>query len=165
MPSFVTSGPLLLTLIGMILGLLGTFLPILPGLPIIVLCAALYYTFVTGWSAAPIAIVVVMSLLALAAMSTHYWLGPARTVQSGASRSTSILAALAGIIGLFVLPLVGAILLPLAVVLVIEYLRVRDVAHAWRATWAYFVGWLMSTGLQVLAGLLMIALFWVEAAY
>src|SRR4051794_19935309 len=114
-----TSWPLFLTLIGMLVGLAGTFLPFIPGLPIIVVCAVLYYALVTGWSGPAIVVVVAMTIMTAVAMSTHLWLGPAGARQQGASGWTSFIAAVAGIIGLFVIPGIGAILLPIAVVLVI----------------------------------------------
>lgn len=157
------SWPLILTVLGMLVGLAGTFLPFLPGLPIILVCAVLYYTLSAGWSASAIVVVVAMSIMTAVAMSTHLWLGPAGARQQGASGWTSFIAAVAGIIGLFVIPGIGAILLPIAVVLVIEWLKVRNVQHAGRAALAYFVGWLMSTGINVLVGIMMIGLFWWEA--
>jgi uncharacterized protein len=158
------SWPLFITILGMLVGLAGTFLPVVPGLPIIVVCAVLYYAFVAGWTSWSIAVVVIMVALTAGAMSTHLWLGSAGARRQGASTLTSVLTMLAGVIGLFIIPGIGAILLPIGVVLVIEWLKVRNLQHAGRAAFAYFVGWLMSTGISLIAGLIMIGIFWYEAA-
>lgn len=155
--------PFGLTIIGMLIGLAGTLLPVLPGLIIIVACASLYYTFVAGWTASAVAVIVVMAALFLGSIAVEYLLAPVGARQAGASWWASILAGLAGIIGFFILPFIGALLLPLAVVLIVEYLIVRDLQHAGRATRAYLIGWLVSSGLKFLAGLLMIAAFWLQA--
>jgi len=157
------TGPLTLALLIMIVGLAGTMLPLIPGLPIILATAIAYFWLVTGWTAWTIAATVVITLLFVAGLALDYIIAPAAARQGGASCSTTLLAGVAGIIGFFVLPLIGAILLPIAVVLVIEYLRERDARRAGKAAGAYLVGWVASNGLKLLTGVVMIAAFWFAA--
>ncbi len=149
-----------LALLGMVLGLLGTLIPFVPGLPIIVLCAVAYYTFAAGWSLSALVAVGVMIVLMVVGSTAEWWVAPASAQRGGGGCLSSFLAAIAGIVGFFVIPGIGVIVLPLVVVLVVEYLRARDVRHAGRATAAYFVGWLLSNGIELVAGLLMIGVFW-----
>lgn len=160
-----TFGPLSLALLVMIIGLAGTMLPLIPGLPVILVAGIAYFWLVTGWTTWAVAATVIMTILLIGGFALDYTLAPVAARQGGASCSTTLLAGIAGLVGFFVLPLLGAILLPIAVVLVIEYLRERDLRRAGKAAGAYIVGWLASNGLKFLTGLVMIAVFWVAATH
>ena len=160
----LTPTPVDFALLGMVLGLLGTLVPLVPGLPIIVLCAVAYYALVTGWTVTATLVVGMMVLLMLVGMTAEWWLAPAGARRGGASCLSTALAGLSAIVGFFVLPVIGAILLPVLVVLAVEWLRARDLRRAGRAATAYFMGWLAASGVELVAGLLMIALFWWAAA-
>ena len=156
--------PLSLALLVMVVGLAGTMLPLIPGLPVILATAVAYFWLVTGWTPWTIFATVVITLLFVAGLVLDYVIAPTAARQGGASCSTTLLAGIAGIVGFFVLPLIGAILLPIGVVLVIEYLRERDARRAGKAAGAYLVGWVASNGLKFLTGIAMIAAFWLAAA-
>jgi uncharacterized protein YqgC (DUF456 family) len=136
----------------MVLGIAGALLPSIPGAAIVWL-AALVYDLIRGFTLRS------MTVLTLVASTSDLWLSGAGARRGGASGCAVALAVVAGIIGLIFFNIVGAILLPVITVLVVELVRLRDVGRALQAGGGYLVGWLLSTGVELLAVLVMIALW------
>lgn len=140
----------------MLIGLFGTLLPLVPGLPLI-WGAALFYAFQEDWNSAAWAGMVVLSLLLVAGTVAKIVLPSRRVAETGAPRSTLMLGAAAGIVGFFVLPVVGLPLGAIAGVLLAEYRRTDDWSRAWTSTKAAIVGFGLGTLIEVGAGIAMIA--------
>ncbi|MFN8473575.1 MAG: DUF456 domain-containing protein [Anaerolineae bacterium] len=151
-----------LAILAMSVSLIVGLLPVIPTTPLILLVAILYYVAV-GWTWGAVAVVIILAVLTIISATAELWLAPAGARQGGASWKTTVLVTIASIIGFFVLPLIGALLLPIGLILVLEFLRVRDLRRATKAAGAWFVGWILSNGLELIAGLAMIALFWLHA--
>lgn len=136
----------LLVLVVCLVGIAGTILPVLPG-DILVGAAVLVWALVERTALGWVALAVV--LLVLVAGHVLTWLIPGRRMQAaGVPTRVLALGGLVGLVGLFVVPVVG---LPLGFVLgvfVAELLRVRSTAAAWTATKEALKG----TGLAVLIG-------------
>jgi uncharacterized protein YqgC (DUF456 family) len=145
-------------LVVMIIGIAGALIPGLPG-PLLVWLAALVYNLLRGFTLTSSIVAAVMTLLTIAGSTTELWLSGAGARRGGASGCAVFLALIAGLVGLVFFSVVGAILLPVLTVLVVELLRVRDPRRALRAGGGYFVGWLISTGVELTAVLLMIGLW------
>jgi uncharacterized protein len=145
-------------LVVMVIGIAGALLPAVPG-AVIVWLAVLVYDLIRGFTPTNIAVLVIMTVLTLLASTSDIWLSGASARRGGASGCAVALAVVAGIVGLIFLNIIGAILLPVITVLVVELVRMRDVRRALQAGGSYFVGWLLSSGVELLAVLIMIALW------
>lgn len=141
------------------LGLVGVVVQVLPG-ALLVLGAVAVWSLVTGgvagWS-----VLVVALLATVAAAVVKYVVAGRHLTRAGVRGSTLVWGGLLGVVGFFVLPVVG---LPLGFVLGVyaaeRLLRHRDHAQAWRAT----VAALRATGLVILvelAGALVTTAAWV----
>jgi uncharacterized protein YqgC (DUF456 family) len=139
----------------MAVGLIGTVLPFVPGLPLI-WGAALVYGLIEefgtpGWVAMSI-----ITLVAIGGMVAKFVLPQRRASAGGAPRSTLVVGSIAGIIGFFVVPIVGLPLGAVAGVYLAEYWRTADPGAAWRSTKQVIVGFGIGTLLEMSAGLVMI---------
>jgi uncharacterized protein YqgC (DUF456 family) len=148
------------TLAIMLVGLAGTFVPALPGLPIIWV-AGLIYAIATGFHAVGwlyLAVTgVVVLLVQVAEQLARAW-GAKRF---GASNWGTWGAVIGSLVGLFFMPF-GLFLGPFLGALVAELLRGRSLAEATRAGWGGLVGVLGSVVINVLVGVgLIIGFLWV----
>lgn len=114
-------------------GVVGVFVPVLPGL---LLC----WLGVLGWALFTDAgwgrwlVLAIVTVVALAATAAKYAFPGARLKQAGVPNLSLFIGGVLGIVGFFVIPVVG---LPLGFVLGIflaEWLRQRQAGPAWRAT-------------------------------
>jgi uncharacterized protein len=151
--------------LAMVIGVIGTALPFVPGLGL-VWSAALVYGLAEGFGPVGLAAFVVITALALAGVVVGVVI-PQRAAARGGARPPSLWAGAAlGTVGFFVVPIVG---LPLGVVtgiLLAEWLRTRAWTPAWRATVATLRGFGVATLAQFAIGLSMVGLWavWVVAA-
>lgn len=143
----------------MAIGLAGVIIPFLPGLPII-WGAALLYGYLTafdglGWTA--MAVITVLAGMGIAASLVL----PDRAGRgAGASRSTRLFAGVLGVVGFFVVPVIGFPLGACAGVLVAQYRQTADLDGAVRSTVAVLKGFGAGLVAELGAGLSM-ALVWV----
>ena len=140
-----------------IVGLLGIVVPVLPVLLLILggvlLCAALEGG-TTAWL-----IFAASLLVAVIGWVLQYTLPGKRMRDRGVSNSTLVIAVMVGIVGFFVVPVVGAIIGFVLAIFVVEYLRSKDTALAWERTKHALVAVLHSMGIELAAGLTIAALF------
>jgi uncharacterized protein len=142
----------------MLLGLLALVVPLLPGL-IIMWLAALGYGIASGFSTLGIVIFVVISILVIGGSLVDNLLMGAGARQGGASWWSILVALLAGLLGtLFFPPFGGFVLAPLAVLL-LEYLRLRDLNKAWQSLRGLATGWGAAYFVRILLGLVVIGLW------
>jgi uncharacterized protein YqgC (DUF456 family) len=139
----------------MLVGLFGTLLPLVPGLPLI-WAAALVYGWNDGWDETAWISITLITLLMAGGIAAKIVLPQRRISQSGAPRSTLLAGALAGLVGFFVIPVVGLPLGAVAGVLVAEYRRTDDWSKAWVSTKGAIVGFGVGALVEVGAGLAMI---------
>jgi len=146
--------PAVLILIGMV----GIVVPVLPGL-LLVLAAVLIWALDLG---TPLAwwVFGVCAALWVAGVALQYAVPGRRMRAAGVGTATMVLAVLLGIVGFFVVPVVGG---PLGFVLgiyLVEYGRSRDRSTAWRSTRTALRAVFTSMGIELLAALA-IATTWV----
>lgn len=148
----------------MLIGLLGVVLPFFPGLPI-VWGAALVYGLVAGFDGTGVVAFAVISVLLVAGMGLGFVLPHRRVSSVGASRTTVLAGLVFGIIGFFVIPIVGLPVGAILGVLGAEKARTGDWATAWTATRALIVGFGLGVLVQLGAGLAMVVcwVMWVVA--
>jgi uncharacterized protein len=149
-------GIVLLVAILLAVGTVGTVLPFVPGLGL-AWAAGLLYGLSEGFEGVGVAAFAAMTILAAAGIVAGFVV-PARVAgAAGAHRVSILLGAALGIVGFFVVPVVG---LPIGGVLGVyagEHLRTRDGSVAWRSTWATIKGFGFATLLQLAAALAMSA--------
>jgi hypothetical protein len=140
-----------------VVGLVGIVVPILPGLLLIlggVLVWALIEGSTLGW-----VLFAVSAVVTVAGYVLQYTLPGRRMRERGVSSSTLLLAVVFGIVGLFVIPVVGAIVGFVLGIFVVELGRSRDRSAAWTRTKHALVAVLHSMGIELAAGLTVTALY------
>jgi uncharacterized protein YqgC (DUF456 family) len=153
-------GELLVGLV-IVVGLIGAVVQVLPG-PLLVLGAVVVWAAVEGtglaWAVAALA-----AVATLVAGVVKYVIAGRHLKSAGVPNSTLVWGGLAGIVGFFVVPVVGLFLGFVLAVWLVELARLHDRRHAWRAT----VVALQATGITILvdlAGCLVAAGAWLLAA-
>jgi uncharacterized protein YqgC (DUF456 family) len=142
----------------MLLGLVGTFLPVLPGTGLIFLGIFLYGLYDHFQVIGP-DFVAAMFGLALLAMATDYLAGAAGARRVKASRAGIVGAALGSIVGLFALGPLGLIVGPFVGAITGEVASGRTANQAVRVGVATVVGVMGGMVLKAAIGLTMIVLF------
>jgi uncharacterized protein YqgC (DUF456 family) len=152
----VDTGVVVLVGLVMAIGLIGTVLPLLPGLPII-WGAALVYGLVTGFGAAGRIALAAITALAVAGMVAGFVLPHRRVAAGGAPASTVAAGVGLGVIGFFVIPVVGLPLGAIAGVMLAEHARTHDWQAAWITTKNLMIGFGIGVLVEFTAGLAMVA--------
>lgn len=152
-------------LAAMIVGLLGVVLPVVPGVGFIWL-VVLAYAIAEGFATIDPITFAVLTILAAIGYTAQWWMGHVGARAGGASPWSLLAGTIGGIIG----ALVGAIFLgvglfPGAVVgallgvFLAEWYRRKDWRDAARASGGWLAGCALSSGVQFITGVLMIAIF------
>lgn len=133
-----------------LVGLTGIVLPVLPGL-VLVLGAVLLWAWEVStplsWTVFAIA-----AVFYAAGITFQYLLPGRRMRQAGVRSSTLLLAVALGVVGFFVIPVVGG---PLGFVLgiyLVEHGRSRNAAAAWESTKTALRAVFLSMGIELMAG-------------
>jgi uncharacterized protein len=151
-------GLVVLVALAMAVGIVGTVVPLLPGL-LLVWGAGLTYGLATGFGTVGAVAFTVITMLAVAGTLAG-WVIPQRTAgKAGAPRSSLLVAAVGAVIGFFAIPVVGLPIGGLAGLYLAELHRTETAATAWRTTRATLVGIGVATLVQFLVGVAM-ALVW-----
>ncbi len=147
-------------IIAFIIGLLGTLLPILPGLIIIWLAALYYAAVVLGFGDFSPWVFALLTLVALVAGTSNLWLAALGAKTTGATWRTLLVGFVGAIAGTFLLPipLVGTIVGYAAGLILSEYVRLGQWRPALRAAFGGVVGWGVSTAVEFTGAIIMILL-------
>lgn len=144
--------------IAMAVGIVGTLVPLVPGLGL-TWAAALAYGLAEGFGTAGVTAMVVITALTIVG-TVAGWVVPARVAgNAGADRLSILLGAVGAVVGFFVIPVVGVMVGGVAGVYLGELRRTSDGGDAWQATWATIKGFGAAAILQFLAAVL-IAVTW-----
>lgn len=149
----------------MAVGIVGTVIPLLPGL-LLVWGAALGYGLYEGFDATGVAAFTVITLLGAAGMLAG-WLVPQRAAgKAGASKLSMLVAAVGAVVGFFAIPVVGVMVGGLAGLYLAELQRTSDAEVAWRSTRATVIGFGLATLAQFVLAIAMAATWalWVVLA-
>lgn len=159
-----TAGAWLITACLLFIGLVGCFLPIIPG-PLIILIAVLFHWFVLQQSGVEWWTFVVLVALIAASQIYDIVSGAAGSRWFGGTRWGAIGAIVGAVAGLFFLPL-GLILGPLIGACVFELLFAeQDARKAAVSGFGSAVGALSAVLVKVLIGLVMIGWFLVDVFF
>jgi uncharacterized protein YqgC (DUF456 family) len=144
-------------------GVVGVFIPVIPGL-LLSWAGMLLWCVIGGGGPARWGFLVVATAIALVGAGIKYTLPGRGLKASGVNRLSIVLGAVLGIIGFFVVPVIG---LPIGFVLGVmfgEMIRQPEAGHALRSTWAA----LKAVGLAVMveiATAMAVAVVWVVAVF
>ncbi|KIA89072.1 DUF456 domain-containing protein [Kaistella jeonii] len=145
----------LVSIILLVLGIVGTFLPVLPGL-LLSLCGLLIYKFGTD---TPLSMVYIWIFVFLTAISVVLnYVIPARTTRKyGGTRWGSVGSVVGTLVGMFFIPIPFGFLIGMFLgVFVGELLHdANDKKKAWNSTKGAFIGFLYGTGFNFIVGLAM----------
>jgi uncharacterized protein len=153
-----------LVALAMAVGVVGTVVPLVPGLAL-VWGAALAYGLLEGFGTTGTAAFTLITALAVAGALAG-WVVPTRVAgAAGAARSSILLGAVAAVVGFFAIPVVGLVVGGVAGVYAGELQRTGSGAAAWRATRATLAGFGLAALVQLGIGLAMAATWaaWVLA--
>lgn len=124
-----------------VVGLVGTFVPVLPA-TLIILAGALLHELLVGFSELSRPTWIWLALITLAVFAVDNLAGLIGARRYGAGRAGVWGAFIGGILGLFVLPPLGVFVMPLVGAFVAESLGGKSADAALRAAWGTFVGML-----------------------
>lgn len=159
----MTSDTMILTIVLMAVGLIGSVLPLVPGPPLIWL-GALYYAWNTGWITVGWPSLIVLLVLAIVGGTADLWVGYLGASKGGASGWATLASIVGGLVGLIVFSIPGAIIGSVGAIVLVEYMRHRDWRRVLRAGGGYLIGSLLSSVVEVVIALVMIGIF-VAAIY
>lgn len=142
-----------------LLGIAGTVLPFLPGVPI-ALAGLVLYGYVTGWHGVSVTAIIVFSALTLLTFLLDVF-APALGARGYKSTTYGVVGAIFGaIIGVMTLGPIGAFVGPFVGALLGELLVSRSTAdQALKSAWGAFVGFLVGTLFKLAVTLAMLAYF------
>jgi uncharacterized protein YqgC (DUF456 family) len=147
--------PLALTLILMILAIIASVVPMVPG-PALVWAIGLLYAAFTGFERVSVLAAVVMTALMLLGSTSGWWMQAAGMKAQGGSWVAVIGGLVGGLIGSLAIPvpILGTFIGVVAGTLLVELLRVGDAGEAARsgkiALKGYLLTLLTETGISVL---------------
>ena len=151
-----------LVLIGLVMaiGLVGVVVPVIPGL-LLVAAAGLGWAILAD-GAGPWIVFGVMAAVLVVGTVAKYVL-PSRTLrQAGAPASTLVLGAVGGIVGFFVIPVIGLLVGAVAGIYLGEARRLSDSRAAGRSTLATLKAIGIGLLIELLAGVLAVAIWFVS---
>jgi len=165
LPTTFTNPAAQLALLLMLVGLIGTVIPVIPG-ALLIWFGVLAWAIGEKFQRIDWLILVLLGILALAATFSEYWLRPLVQTRAGFGWK-QILAAIAGGIfgGIFLsgIPvlgtLFGAALGSVIATSALTYWERKNFGEAARAGKAYLVGCALSSFVEVVIALLMLAIF------
>jgi len=140
-----------------VVGVVGTVLPALPGVPLIfagVLLAAWAEDFqrIGGWTLG------VLAVLALVGLVVDYVAASMSAQRAGASRQGIIGAAIGTVAGIFT-GLLGLVFMPLVGAAIGEFIAHRDALRAGKVGVATWIGLLVATAIKIAVAFTMIGVF------
>jgi uncharacterized protein YqgC (DUF456 family) len=158
----VSTGGIVLVALAIAVGLIGIVLPLLPGTLLVFGAIAVWAVVennVTGW----VTLGVVTVLLAAATLVKYLW--PMRRMRAADVRTLSLVSgAVLGIIGFFVIPVVGLVIGFVLGVYLAELANRGDQRVAWTSTKHAVKGVALSVGVELLGALLATGV-WVVGVY
>ncbi|MCQ4118073.1 DUF456 domain-containing protein [Rhodococcus tibetensis] len=114
-------------------GLVGIVIPILPG-TILIFAAILVWAIISGTATAWAVFAVATLFLVVSGVVKYTWPGQ-RMRSAGVPNMSLVVGGLTGIVGFFVIPVVGLFLGFIAGTYVAELYRLRVHNRAWASTW------------------------------
>ena len=153
----MTTALLVLAIILVVVGLAGTVLPALPGVPLI-FGGLLLVAYLDGFNKVGVFTLVILGVLAVIAFAVDYVAAMMGAKRAGASRLAVIGATLGTVGGLF-FGFVGIIIGPFAGAAVGEFIARKDALQAGKVGFATWLGIVIGTAAKLGIAFLMIGIF------
>ncbi len=147
----------ILAIFVMLVGITGSFVPIVPGIPLVFL-AILGYGWYEGFNVISVHYIAIMGALTLLSVLVDYIAGVWGAKRAGSSRLGMLGAGLGIVVGLFFGP-VGILVGPWLGAFVGEYLVLRDVSQAVNVATGTVIGIFAGMAFKVLLGIGMLISF------
>ena len=156
----MSTGGIVLVALAIAVGLIGIVVPLLPGILLVygaILGWAVVEHNVTSW----VTLAVVTVLIGATTLIKYMW--PMRRIRAAdVGTGTLLVGAVLGIIGFFVIPVLGLVIGFVLGVFLAELANRRDQKAAWTSTVHALKGVALSVGVE-LAGALLATVAWVAA--
>jgi len=149
---------LVVALLIMAVGLIGTVVPFLPG-TILIFAGALIYAIVDGFRAVGWPTLAILGIMAAVATTADIWASSAGAKAGGASIWSVLAGLVGGLVGMILFTLPGAIIGAVLGVLLAEFARRGDWEQALKAGGGWAIGWALSVVAHMGIGLTMVAIF------
>jgi uncharacterized protein len=140
----------------MAIGLIGTVVPVLPGL-LLIWATGLVYGLLAGFGGVGIAAFAVMTMLLGVGMAMSYVIPKRAGERGGAPKASLRLGIVGAVVGFFVIPVVGLPIGGALGVLLGEYSRLQDWSAAWATTRKVLGGFGLAVLAEFTAGVFMVA--------
>lgn len=153
-----------LVALAMVAGLIGTVLPLIPGIPII-WAAALVYGLVEGFGGVGVAAMVLITAVGATGLVAGLVLPHRTLAASGAPRSTVFAGVVGALLGFFLIPVVGLVAGGVVAIYAMELRRTGDPGVARAGTVTLLKGFGLGILVELVAGTVMIVawIVWVIA--
>lgn len=152
---------LILSTAVMLTGLAGVFLPVLPGVPL-VLAGTFIYAWSTDFQVITIGNLIFFAVLTLIASAVDYVAGLITARKYGASKYGLIGGVLGGITGLAILSIPGLIIGQLVGVILGELYFGKQIKDSFTSGFAMFVGYILGSTIKVFFAGLIVILFYIK---
>ena len=156
------TGGIILVALAIAVGIMGIVVPLLPGTLLVFGAITIWAVFennVAGW----VTLGVVVVLLGVSTLIKYLW--PMRRMRAADVRTLSLVAGVVlGIIGFFVIPVIGLVIGFVLGVYLAELANRHDQRLAWTSTKHAVKGVALSMGVE-LAGALLATVAWVAGVY
>ncbi len=155
---------LLLVLLAFVAGLIGTFMPLVPGTLLVWVGVVFYAWPIDRFATFSPFVFALITLIGVAAGTADLWLPLLGAKSSGAPWRTLAVGLIGALLGTFLIPLpvFGTIIGYGAAILLAEYWRLREWRPALRATFGGVVGWGVSAAVELTGAVIMILLFFTQ---
>lgn len=158
----MSTGGIVLVALAIAVGIVGIVVPLLPG-TLLVLAAIAVWAIIENNVTAWVTLGVVTAVLAVSTLIKYLW--PMRRMREADVRTVSLAAgAVLGIIGFFVIPVVGLVIGFVLGIYLAELANRRDQRVAWTSTKHALKGVALSVGVE-LCGALLATATWVAGVY
>jgi hypothetical protein len=152
-----------LGLILMVVGVLGCILPVIPGPPLSY--GGLILIHLSEFAEFSSTALIVFAIVAIAVTILDYFVPIWGTRRYGGTKYGSWGATIGVVVGIFMLPPLGIIIFPFIGAVVGESIKGSDFNASLRAGFGSFIGFLMGTGLKLIAALIMAWYFFTRIDY
>lgn len=144
-------------------GIIGIVVPILPGM-LLVWFTVVVYAWRTGFEVIGWPTLTFITIIALVAGLSNIWLPLLGAQKTGAAKRALFLGVIGAIIGTFVIPipLLGTVIGYAIGVFLGEYLKLRDLRLALRASLGGVAGWGVSMIVEFVGAFLVLIIFVVQ---
>jgi uncharacterized protein YqgC (DUF456 family) len=150
--AYIISGILILV------GLLGVFLPVLPGIPL-AFAGMLLAAWVGGFKEISVITLILLALLTMASVAIDFLASALGAHRAGASKLAIIGASLGSLLGLLFFSLPGLIIGPFVGVMAVETAKGKTVREASKIGFATWIGMAVGVALKVGLAFAMLGIF------